>query len=132
MLKVKDLHVFYGSIHAVQGVSLDLAEGELVALIGGNGAGKSTTLKAISGLVKVASGTIDFLGKRMDKLPSHTIVSLGLIQVPEGKQLFLGMTVLQNLELGAAYRSKRSKRTLMPTTPSPTETSCFWRKLWSK
>lgn len=109
MLRVRDLHVYYGSIHAVQGISLDVAEGELVAIIGANGAGKSATLKTISGLLRPASGTIEFAKKRIDKLPPHAIVRLGLIQVPEGRQLFPEMTVLENLGLGAAYQPKGPK-----------------------
>ncbi len=93
----------------MQGISLDVGEGELVTLIGANGAGKSTMLKAISGLLPVASGSIEFAGRRIDRLPSYTIVRLGLIQVPEGRQLFPDMTVLENLELGAAYRPLAAK-----------------------
>lgn len=108
MLKVKDLNVHYGSIQALREVSLDANEGELVALIGANGAGKTTFLMTLSGIIKQTSGTIEFMGAKLDKLPSHSIVSLGIAHVPQEKHLFPEMTVSENLELGA-YRSKNVK-----------------------
>lgn len=108
MLKVRNLDVYYGNLQALSGVSLDVNEGELVAFIGANGAGKTTFLMTVSGIIKPTSGTIEFLGTRLDKLPPHTIVSLGIAHIPQGRQLFPEMTVLENLELGA-YRSGSAK-----------------------
>ena len=102
MLKVDNLDVYYGSIQALRGVSLDINEGEIVTLIGANGAGKTTLLMTLSGIIKPASGTIEFLGTRIDKLLPHKIVSLGMSQVPQGRLLFPEMTVLENLEIGAS------------------------------
>lgn len=104
-LKVEDLHVDYGSIHALKGVSFEVNEGEIVTLIGANGAGKSTTLNAVAGLLKKSSGLITFCDQDMSKVPSHKIVSHGLALVPEGRRVFLKMTVRENLEMGAFSRS---------------------------
>lgn len=101
MLKVDALDVYYGKNQALREVSLSIEEGELVTLIGANGAGKSTLLMALSGVIKLSGGTIEFLGERIDNLLSHEIVSRGLCQVPQGAQLFSGMKVRENLELGA-------------------------------
>lgn len=101
MLKVVDLNVFYGNVQALRGVSLEVNKGEIVTLIGANGAGKTTLLMTLSGMIKQRVGTIEFLGMNVDKLPPHKIVSLGLSQVPQGRELFPDMTVLENLELGA-------------------------------
>jgi len=105
VLRVTDLHTYYGHVHALRGVSLTVEEGDIVALIGNNGAGKSTLLNTISGLVRPASGTIEFLGQRIDSLPSHQIVRLGISQAPEGRRVFPRSTVLENLEMGAYTRN---------------------------
>ena len=101
MLAVKDLEVYYGSIHAIKKISFDVREGEIVTLIGANGAGKTTTLHAISGLVKARSGEINFCGNNLRSMEAHKIIRLGLAQVPEGRRIFLQMTVQENLEMGA-------------------------------
>ena len=105
MLNVKNITVNHGKVAAVRGVSFDVEEGEIVTLIGANGAGKSTILKTISGLNKTASGEIYFEGKRIDRLLTHDIVRIGVSQVPEGRKLFPRMTVMENLEMGAYLRS---------------------------
>ena len=104
MLSVKDLEVYYGSIHAIKKVSFEVREGEIVTLIGANGAGKTTTLHAISGLVKAKSGEIDFCGSNLRSMEAHRIIRLGLAQVPEGRRIFASMTVQENLEMGAYIR----------------------------
>ena len=101
MLEIKDLHVFYGAIHALKGISLTVADGELVSLIGANGAGKTTTLHAISGLLPVASGSILLDGTDLQKVPANTIIGLGMAHVPEGRHVFARMTVEENLRMGA-------------------------------
>ena len=101
MLKVEDLHVYYGSIHAIKGVSFEVNEGEIVTLIGANGAGKSTTLNTIAGLLHSKTGSITFMDEPLNKYPCHKIVSKGLAMVPEGRRIFLQMTVEENLEMGA-------------------------------
>lgn len=100
MLQINNLEVGYGQLQIIKGVTFDLHEGELVTLIGANGAGKSTILKTISGSLKPSNGTITFNGERMDLLPPHKIVAKGIIQVPEGRKLFPGLTVLENLRMG--------------------------------
>ncbi len=107
MLEVKDINVYYGAIHAIKGISLSVEEGEIVTLIGANGAGKSTTLRTISGLLKPKTGEINFLGKDIAGMPAHKIVREGISQVPEGRRIFAEMTVLENLELGAFTRSDK-------------------------
>jgi branched-chain amino acid transport system ATP-binding protein len=104
MLDVKDLHVSYGAIAAVKGLSLEVREGEIVTLIGSNGAGKSTTLRTISGLLKPKSGSITFKGERIDGTPGHEVVAKGICQSPEGRRIFPRMTVEENLDLGAFLR----------------------------
>ena len=101
ILKVEDINVYYGSIHAIKGVSFEVNEGEIVTLIGANGAGKSTTLNTISGLLHSKTGSITFMGENLGKIPCHKIVSKGLALVPEGRRVFLQMTVQENLEMGA-------------------------------
>ena len=101
ILKVEDINVYYGSIHAIKGVSFEVNEGETVTLIGANGAGKSTTLNTISGLLHSKTGSITFMGENLGKIPCHKIVSKGLALVPEGRRVFLQMTVQENLEMGA-------------------------------
>lgn len=110
MLKVEQLVVRYGALPAVRGVSLEVREGEFVALVGSNGAGKTTSLKALSGLLAPAGGRIEFAGRRIDRLPPHEICDLGLIQVPEGRKLFPQMTVLDNLLLGAHLPRARARQ----------------------
>ena len=109
MLEVKDLNVFYGMIHAIKGVSFSVEEGEIIALIGANGAGKTTILHTISGLISPKSGDIAFEGTSITKVPAHKIVGLGVAQVPEGRRVFAHMTVLQNLKLGAYSRSDKAE-----------------------
>ena len=101
ILKVDDINVWYGSIHAIKGISFEVHEGEIVTLIGANGAGKSTTLNTISGLLHSKTGSVTFQGKPLAKIPPHKIVEQGLAQVPEGRRVFLQMTVKENLEMGA-------------------------------
>ena len=105
ILKVNDINVYYGSIHAIKGVSIEVQEGEIVTLIGANGAGKSTTLQTVSGLLHSRTGSIEFLGENLSGVPAHKIVARGLAQVPEGRRIFLQMTVEENLEMGAYTRS---------------------------
>ena len=109
MLEVKDINVYYGAIHAIKGISLAVEEGEIVTLIGANGAGKSTTLRTISGLLKPKSGEINFLGKNIAGMPAHKIVREGISQVPEGRRIFSEMTVQENLELGAFTRTDKDE-----------------------
>ncbi len=105
MLKVNDINVFYGSIHAIKGVSFEVREGEVVTLIGANGAGKSTILKTISGLLRSRTGGIEFMGQNIGSLAAHKIVGQGLAHVPEGRRIFLQMSVEENLEMGAYTQS---------------------------
>ena len=104
MLKVDDIHVYYGSIHAVKGVSFEVNEGEIVTLIGANGAGKSTVLNTISGLLHPRTGSVQFMGQDLRGTAAHKVVERGLAQVPEGRRIFLQMTVEENLEMGAYTR----------------------------
>ena len=104
LLKVEDLHVYYGSIHAIKGISFEVEEGEIVTLIGANGAGKSTTLNTVSGLLKPRSGSVEFDGKNIVNIPAHKVVSHGMALCPEGRQIFLQMTVEENLQMGAFTR----------------------------
>ncbi|MBR2179888.1 MAG: ABC transporter ATP-binding protein [Selenomonadaceae bacterium] len=107
MLDIKDINVYYGAIHAIKGINLTVNKGEIVTLIGANGAGKSTTLRTISGLLKPKTGSIEFLGKNIAAMPAHQIVKEGISQVPEGRRIFAEMTVVENLELGAFIRTDR-------------------------
>ena len=104
ILKVDDLNVYYGNIHAIRGISFEVYAGETVTLIGANGAGKSTTLNTISGLLHSKTGSICFRGKNLARVPPHKIVRHGLVQVPEGRRVFLQMSVQENLEMGAYSR----------------------------
>lgn len=108
MLKIENLHVYYGAIHAVKGISLEVAEGEIVTLIGANGAGKTTTLRTISGLEKARTGTITYNGRDIGSMQAEEIVKMGISHVPEGRRVFTNMSVLENLDLGA-YFSKDKK-----------------------
>ncbi len=109
LLQVKDLWVHYGRAEALKGVSIDVPEGAVVTLLGANGAGKTTTLRTISGVKRATSGEIWFEGSRIDSLPPHEIVRRGIAQVPEGRQLFLSLTVKQNLLMGAFLLKKKSE-----------------------
>ena len=104
MLKVENINVYYGAIHAIKGISFEVNDGEIVTLIGANGAGKSTTLQTISGLLHSTTGSITFEGENIANVPAHKLVSKGLAQVPEGRRIFLNMTVEENLEMGAYTR----------------------------
>jgi branched-chain amino acid transport system ATP-binding protein len=109
MLKIENIDVYYGAIHALKGISLNVSKGEIVTLIGANGAGKSTTLKTISGLLKPKNGNITFKGQNIIGSPAQKVVSLGISQVPEGRRVFANMTVLENLELGAYIRKDKTE-----------------------
>ncbi|MBS6216921.1 MAG: ABC transporter ATP-binding protein [Clostridiales bacterium] len=104
MLKVENINVYYGAIHAIKNVSFEVNDGEIVTLIGANGAGKSTTLQTVSGLLHSHAGSIEFMGKSLAGIPPHKVVSLGLAHVPEGRRVFLQMSVEENLEMGAYTR----------------------------
>ena len=99
MLKVTDLQVYYGVIQAIKGVSFEVNEGEVIALIGANGAGKTTILHTITGLVEAKGGTVEFEGKNITRMPGHKIVTLGMAHVPEGRRVFAELTVLENLKI---------------------------------
>ncbi len=109
MLKVDNINVFYGAIHAIKGISMEVNQGEIVTLIGANGAGKSTTLRTVSGLLKPKDGIISFEDKIISGVAAHKIVEYGISQVPEGRRIFANMTVMENLELGAYIRKDKSK-----------------------
>ena len=106
-LEIKDLRVFYGKIEAIKGISVVVNQGEIVTLIGANGAGKTTTLKTISGLRPITSGSITFDGQDISKMPAHERVALGISQAPEGRGIFPGTSVLENLEIGKYFRKDR-------------------------
>ncbi|MCL4424422.1 MAG: ABC transporter ATP-binding protein [Firmicutes bacterium] len=110
MLKVENLNVYYGGIHALKGISFAVPQGQIVTLIGANGAGKSTTLRTVSGLLRARSGEVVFQGKPLSRVPAHKIVQMGISQVPEGRRVFANMTVLENLELGAYARNTTDLR----------------------
>ena len=109
MLKVEDIHVYYGAIHAIKGVSFEVGEGEIVALIGANGAGKSTILKTVSGLMHPRSGNISFCGENIAHMDAYKLLRHGLAHVPEGRRIFQQMTVQDNLEMGAYIRKEVNK-----------------------
>jgi branched-chain amino acid transport system ATP-binding protein len=108
LLELQNVHTYYGKIHALKGVSIRVEQGEIVTLIGSNGAGKSTTLRTISGLLTPRQGQVLFNGKRIDQTPAHEIVQLGIAQSPEGRRIFPRLTVLENLEMGAYLHDTRS------------------------
>ena len=110
LLDVKDIHVFYGNIEAVKGMSFHVNRGEIVCLIGANGAGKTTTLRTVSGLLRPAEGAIFYDGQRIDLLPAHEVVGLGVAQSPEGRRIFPRMSVRENLEMGAFIRRDAGQR----------------------
>ena len=107
MLNIQGINVYYGAIHAIKGISLTVNQGEIVTLIGANGAGKSTTLRTISGLLKPKTGSITFQGQDIAGTPAHKIVGLGISQVPEGRRIFTELTVMENLDLGAFIRKDK-------------------------
>ncbi len=107
MLELKDVHTYYGNIHALKGISLKVDDGEIVTLIGSNGAGKSTTLRTIQGIIRPRRGTIILDGAALEKLPPHEIVARGVAQSPEGRLIFPRMTVMENLEMGAYARKDK-------------------------
>jgi len=109
MLEIKDLEVYYGMIQAIKGVSFDVNEGEVIALIGANGAGKTTILHTITGLLNAKNGSVWFEGKDITKVPAHKIVSMGMAHVPEGRRVFANLTVLQNLKMGAYTRKDKNE-----------------------
>ena len=109
MLTAENLNVYYGMIHALKDVSFHVDEGEIVALIGANGAGKTTTLHTISGMLQAKSGSVQFEGREIVKMPGHQIVSLGMSHVPEGRRVFAGLTVYENLKMGAYTRKDKNE-----------------------
>jgi branched-chain amino acid transport system ATP-binding protein len=109
ILELEDVHTYYGSIEALKGITIDVRQGEIVTLIGANGAGKSTTLRSINGLNRPRRGTIRFQGQDITNRPAHEIVKLGIAQSPEGRRLFPRMSVLENLEMGAFQRARGDK-----------------------
>lgn len=110
LLEIKDINVYYGMIQALKGISFEVNEGEIVALIGANGAGKSTTMNSIMGLLKTKSGTITYDGVRIDKMATHDIVKMGMTEVPEGRHIFQELTVYENIMLGAYTRKNRDEK----------------------
>src|ERR687885_2143865 len=108
LLEIKNIHSYYGTIHALKGVSLTVEEGEVVTLIGSNGAGKTTTLRSINGILPPREGRIVFRGEEIQGLPAHAMITKGIAQSPEGRKIFSRMTVLENLEMGAYHRNDRS------------------------
>jgi branched-chain amino acid transport system ATP-binding protein len=122
VLEVEDLHVHYGKVEALKGVSFSVNEGEIVTLIGGNGAGKTTTLKTVSGVRAVSSGRLRFKGEDLAHVAAHRRVDMGICQAPEGRGIFPGMTVTENLEMGA-YTRKTTKTRSKSASSSPSRTS---------
>ena len=109
MLSIKNLNVYYGAIHAVKDLDMEVGDGEIVTLIGSNGAGKSTTLHTISGLIKPKSGSIEYKGTDIVGIPAHKLVGQGLVQAPEGRHVFAEMTVMENLDMGAYLRKDKDE-----------------------
>ena len=108
LLELHNVHTYYGNIHALKGISVTVDKGEVVTLIGSNGAGKTTTLKTISGVLRPKEGTITLEGRRIDRVPAHDIVAIGICQSPEGRRIFPLLTTLENLEMGAFHRSDKT------------------------
>ncbi len=114
VLEVRNIETYYGKIHALRGISFSVDAGEIVTLLGANGAGKSTTLRTLSGLNRASSGTIHFMGEEITRKPAHDIVEMGLIHVPEGRRIFKGMTISENLELGSfTLRDEKERKRRM-------------------
>ena len=109
LLEIEDLHVHYGNIHALRGISIKLDSDQIVSLIGANGAGKSTTLRAVSGILGASRGQVRFEGNDLSNIPAHRVVGLGIVQVPEGRRIFGRLTVGENLKVGAFLRNDRAK-----------------------
>ena len=109
MLKLKNVHTYYGNIHALKGIDLEVGEGEIISLIGANGAGKSTTLMTTSGIIPAKQGSVEFKGQDITHMPSDDIVKLGICQVPEGRRIFPYLTVAENLDMGAFLRNDTDK-----------------------
>ena len=109
MLKLKNVHTYYGNIHALKGIDLEVGEGEIISLIGANGAGKSTTLMTTSGIIPAKQGNVEFNGQDITHMPSDDIVKLGICQVPEGRRIFPYLTVAENLDMGAFLRNDTDK-----------------------
>jgi branched-chain amino acid transport system ATP-binding protein len=109
LLELKDVHSYYGNIHALKGISLNVNKGEIVTLIGSNGAGKSTTLRTISGILQPLHGEIRLEGERIDRVPAHKVAERGLLQSPEGRRIFPRLTVRENLEMGAFTRNDKAE-----------------------
>jgi len=112
LLELQDVHVKYGAVAALKGVTIDVEEGEIVTLLGANGAGKTTTLRTISGLLRPALGHVVFDGRRIDAMPAHQVLGIGIGHVPEGRRIFPRMSVLENLEMGAYQRKGGNKQTM--------------------
>ena len=108
LFELNNVHTYYGNIHALKGISVTVDKGEIVTLIGSNGAGKTTTLKTISGVLQPKEGTITLEGRRIDRVPAHDIVAIGICQAPEGRRIFPRLTTLENLEMGAFHRSDKT------------------------
>jgi branched-chain amino acid transport system ATP-binding protein len=108
LLELENVHTYYGNIHALKGISVTVDKGEVVTLIGSNGAGKTTTLKTISGVLRPKEGTITLEGRRIDHVPAHDIVGIGICQAPEGRRIFPRLTTLENLEMGAFHRNDKT------------------------
>jgi branched-chain amino acid transport system ATP-binding protein len=108
LLELNNVHTYYGNIHALKGITVTVDKGEVVTLIGSNGAGKTTTLKTISGVLRPKEGTITLEGKRLDRVPAHDIVNIGICQSPEGRRIFPRLTTLENLEMGAFLRNDKA------------------------
>jgi branched-chain amino acid transport system ATP-binding protein len=108
LLELHNVHTYYGNIHALKGISVTVDKGEIVTLIGSNGAGKTTTLKTISGVLRPKEGTITLEGRRIDHVPAHDIVAIGICQAPEGRRIFPRLTTLENLEMGAFHRNDKT------------------------
>jgi branched-chain amino acid transport system ATP-binding protein len=108
LLELQSVHTYYGNIHALKGISVTVDKGEVVTLIGSNGAGKTTTLKTISGVLRPKAGTITLEGRRIDHVPAHDIVAIGICQAPEGRRIFPRLTTLENLEMGAFHRNDKT------------------------
>jgi branched-chain amino acid transport system ATP-binding protein len=134
MLKLEGVETWYGAIQAIKGISLDVSQGEIVALLGANGAGKSTTIKTITGLLKATKGRIEFMGKDITGMEAEDIAEIGIACVPEGRRIFPGLTVTDNLMLGATPRKRASKEEIQRDLPASSESfpsSRNSREVWA-